>query len=560
MSDNGLQNFAMHVEDLGAAPMLDAVNDEIQAQSSLRQLKRKRATLDPETVARQYLNQFLESSAVPEFTVSDTNKGETEFKIIGTETVSLTDTKVVKFYELYHKTPIYGSLVTVELDEKHELVAINTAVGEPTGVDPIAAISPTQCQEIIRKDAGDDALPLQEPPRLYFYYDKTSNKWRLVYIAKDVQKSVREHEEESEQVGVMPMLIDYVIDAHTGELVAQLPRSQSASWERIQEEAPDGLSQARAVLLERDQTGKRRLNDPVHGVQTYDFGYKNAKLLRHNLPGSYVGNPPDPWATAAISAHANAAEVSEFLLKVLRRNGLDNQGGQFISSINCVYAGFGQPVTKEWRNAAWIGTQMIYGQRMVDGTLRSYALAKDIVAHEILHGLTDHTARLEYAFESGALNESYSDIFGIIISNYATRNIGKWNWELGEDLQGTGIPLRDLRDPTKFGQPAHMGDYQNMPFERDNGGVHINSGIHNKAAYNLINSKDNNGSYIFKRKEAAALFYLALTLHLSRTSGFSDSRRGMEIAARTLFRKDPNTIKADKLSAIAKAFDDVGIS
>jgi Zn-dependent metalloprotease len=74
---------------------------------------------------------------------------------------------------------------------------------------------------------------------------------------------------------------------------------------------------------------------------------------------------------------------------------------------------------------------MIYGQRLVGGRLRSYAAALDVVAHELLHGLTDHTARLEYRFQSGALNESYSDIFGIIVSNIHNSSIDTWNWEMG---------------------------------------------------------------------------------------------------------------------------------
>ncbi|HZN95468.1 MAG TPA: M4 family metallopeptidase, partial [Myxococcales bacterium] len=86
----------------------------------------------------------------------------------------------------------------------------------------------------------------------------------------------------------------------------------------------------------------------------------------------------------------------------------------------------------------------------------------------------------------------------------------------------------------------------------------INSGIHNKAAYNLLTSRDADGNYVFDPREVAALFYLALTQYLSRTSKFIDSRRGMELAARTLFRQDPR--KQEKLAALAGAFEAVGIT
>jgi Zn-dependent metalloprotease len=170
----------------------------------------------------------------------------------------------------------------------------------------------------------------------------------------------------------------------------------------------------------------------------------------------------------------------------------------------------------------WVGTQMIYGQRMVNGALRSYALASDVVAHEITHGLTDRTARLEYQRETGALNESYSDILGVIIANRHRPSFDDWNWEVGEDLDLTGVP--------------------------------------NKAAFNLMASRNAAGGRLFTPREAAALFYVALTQYLSRTSGFSDSRRGVELAARTLFRDDEPATKARKLATVATAFNDVGIT
>jgi bacillolysin/neutral peptidase B len=221
-----------------------------------------------------------------------------------------------------------------------------------------------------------------------------------------------------------------------------------------------------------------------------------------------------------------------------------------------------------WRNAAWIGAklQMVYGQRPVDGALRSYALARDVVAHEIIHGLTGHTARLKYETESGALNESYSDIFGIIVSNFEEPDVERWNWELGEDLDVTGIPLRDLSDPTKRGQPAHMRDFKRLlpgevPDQRENdlGWVHHNSGIHNKAAHHMLTTRRPDGSFTLTPRDVSALFAIALTQGLSRTSGFMDSRAAVELAAESRFRNDPPATRAEKLAAVANAFDAVGI-
>lgn len=93
-----------------------------------------------------------------------------------------------------------------------------------------------------------------------------------------------------------------------------------------------------------------------------------------------------------------------------------------------------------------------------------------MVAHELLYGLTDHTARLEYRFEAGALNESLSDIFGIIITNFDESDIEQWNWEMGEDLSNSGIQLRNRRDPTRRGQPVHMADFVVLLESNDHGG------------------------------------------------------------------------------------------
>ena len=201
------------------------------------------------------------------------------------------------------------------------------------------------------------------------------------------------------------------------------------------------------------------------------------------------------------------------------------------------------PTGKEWHNAAWIGKQMVYGQKKAGRALRSYAAALDVVAHEICHGLTDRTARLQYQGMTGAMNESLSDIFGIIISNFDQPHIKKWNWQMGEDLTESGVPLRDLSDPPKFRQPDHMNDF--VQTTADFGGVHTNSGIHNKAAFNILTTPAPGGGMLFDAQTVIQLFYLTLTQHLSRTSGFQDSRRGMDLSARSLLRNDADRRSED---------------
>jgi bacillolysin/neutral peptidase B len=555
MADNGLSNFALHSKDELDERTLDTINSELDAADAERSVAFESETADPETVARRYLNQMIASPAVPSLDADDA--GGMDFRTLGTETVRLTGTTVVKFAQDFHRIPVYGSLVSVELDQNNRFLAISSALGQPIDVDPVATLSPAQALVVIHGDAGNNSYT--EPPRLYYYFDRQSesNRWRLVYMAKDVP---REDDDDT-----TPELVDYVIDAHTAEIVARPPRVQSATWTRSEGTVQiQGIQHT--VRLERDEQNNLRLNDTVRNVRTYDFKFRDARLMRRQLPGDLVANPPDPWLQAAISAHVNAVTVAEFLLTVLHREGLDDHGEPLISSINCTSRNL-DPANQEWRNAAWTGTQMIYGQRMVNGDLRSYAVARDVVAHEIIHGLTDRTARLEYQMESGALNESYSDIFGIIISNWRPPDGGDvdgWDWRMGEDLDATGVPLRDISDPGQRGQPAHVAEMMRLgPGEvpdqsNDFGWLHRNSGIHNKAAYLLLTAKEN-GASVFSPRDVAGLFYLALTQHLSRTSGFSDSRTGVRLAAQTYFREDDADVLTRKLAVIDDAFDAVGI-
>jgi Zn-dependent metalloprotease len=508
------------------------------------------SVLDAENVAQRYVKSALASSELPGFTVTEVNGQPSEFKSLGVENIPFTGTKTVKLRQYYRKTPVYGSLITVELDQENELVSINSALGDPVNVDVIASISPDHALQVVREAAGYSKQHLDAIPRLNYYYDSDVPRWRLVYIIEDVLKMGIDNVKEAHP---LPEVMDYVIDAHSGKLIRELPRTQTVDEMIFTDTGKDGLGDIRQISG-LQQEGVKFLNNQVDNVHTHDFEFNDSRFQSSRLPGKYVQNPPDPWDGGAISAHANSEEVVKFLRNVLMRNGLDNQGGKIVSSVNCLF--FGESVGREWRNAARFRGQMIYGQRMVGGQLVSYAVALDVVAHELLHGLTENTARLEYQSESGALNESYSDIFGIIISNFNQPDFNNWNWQMGEDLSDTGIPLRDLSDPKRQGQPDHMRDY--VQTTRDNGGVHTNSGIHNKAAFNILSANDSNGNYLFDAASVTQLFYLALTQDLSRTSGFSDSRRAVEKWASSLFRNDP--AQNEKLQAIAKAFDDVGIS
>ncbi|MER7246944.1 M4 family metallopeptidase [Kribbella sp. NPDC000426] len=557
-SANGLNSFSLHAADESSAGAIEELAAERSAYPGLRPLGADRESdLDPETAARRFLDQAVASTAVPSLTAPEDNGTVAQFKTIGTETVPLTETRTVKFRQMFHDIPVYGSLVTVELDDTNSLVGIDAALGEPKNVDPVASVSPA---DVLRAAAAaqDGYRPnlTGVVPRQNYYYDVKIARWRLVYILEDVP--VRLDQAADDTSPEPPRFVDYVVDAHDGQIVTILPRTPSMATE--EQTAADSFGAARTFTV-TSKPGGFVLIDPVHNVETYDFHFADPVVARDQLPGDIVDDSP-PWTPAAVSAHANAVVVSEFLRTALRRDNIDGRGGTMKSSVNCIVQPTRPGRPDDWVNAFWNDEQMVYGQVRHPSDLRSLAANIDVVAHEMFHGVTDRTARIEYAFQSGALNESISDIFGTVVANLGNPDPRTWNWELGENLKLGNEPFRDLSNPPRFRQPDHMKNYQDLPYTREGdwGGVHINSGIHNKAAFNMFTALDDAGDLILAPAEVAAVFYLALTQRLSRTSQFTDSRRFTLSSARSLFRRLPASERLSKIAAVEAAFEAVGIA
>ena len=562
VAENGLSSFSLHTFDESSSHTIAQLQEEQAARPGVRPegLESER-DLDPETAARRYLDQALASAMVPSFNAPAANEVTSRFKTIGTETIPLTDTRTVKFRQTLNDIPVYGSLVTVELDKANDLIGIDSALGEPQEVEPVATVSAGDALAAAAT-APHGYVPVLAGvvPRLNYYFDATASRWRLVYILEDVPVTLDRTVElqlGQESKFEPPRFVDYVVDAHDGQVVSILPRTPSMTTGEEQT-AADSFDVKRTFFVSR-QGESLVMNDPIHNVQTFGFNFGDPSVDSDRLPGDLITNPPT-WTPDAVSAHANAVAVSEFLRNVLRRDNIDGRGGPMRSTINCVVVE-DSPGPKQWINAFWDGQQMVYGQVLRGEELRSLSANIDVVAHEMFHGVTDHTSRLEYAFQSGALNESYSDIFGTIVANSKKEDPRTWDWLLGENLLPGDKPLRDLSDPPRFGQPAHMDQFRVLPHTRvgDWGGVHVNSGIHNKAAFHLFTAQADDGSLKLSPAEVAAVFYLALTQRLSRTSQFTDSRRAVVASARTLFRTLPANQLTSKVAAVKAAFAAVGI-
>jgi len=237
-------------------------------------------------------------------------------------------------------------------------------------------------------------------------------------------------------------------------------------------------------------------------------------------PGDLVrSNNLESWdvggagAGSAVDAHAYAGMVYDYYAKKHNRAGIDGQNGPLISTVH---------YDKNFVNAFFDGTQMVYGDGD-DKEARSLAGALDIVGHEFTHGVTAATSGLIYIGQWGALNESVSDIFGCFVE-HVNQPSEKGNWKNGEAIGLDPTFVRDLANPHNGNaQPAHMSEYRLTLI--DNGGVHINSGIPNNAAYLMTMGGKNPVSGIEVAKgigweKAEKVWYRANAEYFGRTTMF----------------------------------------
>jgi Zn-dependent metalloprotease len=209
------------------------------------------------------------------------------------------------------------------------------------------------------------------------------------------------------------------------------------------------------------------------------------------LPGAVLVRTEQGEASVDISvnrAFDGLGATREFYREVLDRNSIDDQGMRLDG-----YVHYGEG----YNNAFWDGQQMVFGDG--DGVMfTDFTSSLDVIAHELTHGVTEHVAGLEYHKQSGALNESMSDVFGSLVKQWSLGQTAEQaDWLIGAEVFTPGIEADALRsmkapgtayDNETFGkdpQPDHMSKFVHLPDteEGDYGGVHINSGIPNKAFY-----------------------------------------------------------------------------
>jgi bacillolysin len=273
-----------------------------------------------------------------------------------------------------------------------------------------------------------------------------------------------------------------------------------------------GQAPVRELVLVDAQRGGVLLNFNQFATTRYRRTYtaNNGTLL----PGTLVCDESNPNCSGgdaqAVAAHRYAGDTYNYYWNMYGRDSINNAGMTLVSTVH-----YGL----KYDNAGWTGTQMVYGDAY------GFPLADDVVAHELTHGVTQYESNLFYYYQSGAINESFSDVWGELVdlTNGAGNDSASVRWLMGEDVSGLGA-IRSMKNPPTFYDPDRMTSVYYSTGPDDNGGVHTNSGVNNKAAYLLTDGGTFNGRTVtgLGTTKVAKIYYRAQTNLLTSGADYAD--------------------------------------
>jgi Zn-dependent metalloprotease len=314
----------------------------------------------------------------------------------------------------------------------------------------------------------------------------------------------------------------------------------------------------RTLILTEQQRGRRLLAGHLSSMFSVTDTVQRTIYDAYNsedLPGTIVlveySDRINIVEHAVSEAFKFSGDTYDFYKTVFDRNSVNGRGMRLESTVH-----YGD----HYNNAFWNGTQMVYGDG--DGELfNRFTSCVDVVGHEITHGVTQHEAALEYQGQPGALNESFSDVFGSMVKQYAlNHNVDQADWLIGAGLftkKVKGVALRSMKEPGSayeddptFGtdpQPGHMKNY--VDTSSDNGGVHINSGIPNRAFYLAAVEI---GGYAWEK--TGKIWYVTLRDRLRENSDFQDTANLTYEVAGSIYG-----IRSTEQKAVYNAWNNVGI-
>lgn len=443
----------------------------------------------------------------------------------------------LKYQQCYRDIPVWGSEVVVHLNSSGQVTLINGRYNATPTLDNVTPqVTAQDAIDIAQRDfeyehPGISLLPVKSTPAIAALLPE-SQATLTIFHSESGEAAL------AWQVEYRPnpyINWRYFVNATNGAVLFK--------YDNLQSDGPavgtaldlfDSLRTVHSFLFNGFYypiDASRPMYNPNTGTGTIQTFSNRFYATLDSIVYPVTLNPNNWPDKTLVSAHYNAGVVYDYYLNTHGRNSIDGNGGSMYSIIHHDIS---------LNNAFWDGRFMIFGDG--DGvTFSPLAGALDVTAHEMTHGVVQHTANLIYLSQSGALNESFADVFGAMVD--------REDWLMGEDVYTPGISgdaLRDLSNPERFNQPAHMDDFEFRPISEDNGGVHTYSGIPNRAAFLIANA--------IGRDKTEQIYYRALTIYLTSRSQFIDARRALIQSATDLYPSETPTIQA-----VRAAFDAVGI-
>ncbi len=320
------------------------------------------------------------------------------------------------------------------------------------------------------------------------------------------------------------------VDAETGEITAA---QELILHTEVTGSAVTKYSGTKTIKTDSTAPGNYRLKESArgNGIETLNMkkGISYGASVDFTDADNNWNNVNANKDEVATDAHWGAEMTYDYYKSVHSRNSYDNKGAKIFSYIH-----YGN----NYNNAFWNGSYMTYGDG--DGSVFTPLTGLDVCGHEITHAVTTNSAALVYSYESGALNESFSDVFGNSIEQWARPT--KWNWRIGEDITPSGNGIRSMTNPNLFSHPKFYKGVSWYAGAGDNGGVHYNSGVQNYWYYLIANGGKgtNEKGWAFKIDslgidKAGKIAYRNLTVYLTSSSQYADARTFSIMAATDLY-------------------------
>ncbi len=489
-----------------------------------------------------------------------------DFKISHAETDEI-GMSHVRMQQYYHNIPIYGAeVVTHGLANDFDFLNGNYYTTSQWNVSSVPTVNEAKALDIVEADLGES---LRYDKDMTPIFSNTQPKTEMVIFPYQGSVYLAYH---VYQYKNMVERWEYFIDAHDGTLIHKR-MSICKLHHHFGNAGHDAESNISAPLDGKTTANAKDLFDINRTINTYQVGstYYMIDATRDMFSSTAAQLPNDPsgviwtidalnttptkstfkydhvksssntWSDkASVSAQYNGGIAYNYYKTVHNRKSINGTGGNIISIINV-----SDDDGSSMGNAFWNGQAMFYGNG--DAAFLSLARALDVAGHEMSHGVIENTANLDYEGESGALNESFADVFGALID--------RDDWKIGEDVVRTSVfpsgALRDLQNPHNGAatnnfdagwQPKHFNE--RYTGTADNGGVHLNSGIPNHAFYLFAN--------VVGKDKAEKVYYRALSQYLTKSSKFVDARIAIIKATTDLY-------STTEINAAKAAFDQVGI-